>query len=140
MLLTIVHMRFPSEINWQNFDFEKYPLAATAAYSDVILKPGDLLFIPRWCWHLVMAVDASTAASWMAVNRPPPKTHRTSDSSTCPGGYGGLREYTHTMSVSFWWGPRIELELDFGVGVGVGVGMGVDVDSGPAIGATSAPL
>jgi hypothetical protein len=126
MLFTIVLIRFLSEINWQNFDFEKYPLAANAAYSDVILKPGDLLFIPRWCWHLVMAVDAKTAASWMAVNSPPTRTHRTSDSSTYPGGYGGyedyggyggFREYTHTMSVSFWWGPRIELELDVGVDV-----------------------
>jgi Cupin superfamily protein len=30
-------------------------------YSEAVLGPGDALYIPRWTWHFVQAIDAPSA-------------------------------------------------------------------------------
>jgi hypothetical protein len=49
-----------------------------AAYCDVLLQPGDLLFVPRGWWHFVQAIPEDT------------DTHT----------------HTHCFSLSFWWDRR----------------------------------
>ncbi len=40
-------------------DFSKYPLLKKAQYTEVILGPGDMLFIPSNCWHYVRSLTTS---------------------------------------------------------------------------------
>lgn len=69
-----------------------YRAAQEASYSETVLGPGEMLFIPRGCWHYVLALDAATAAAWRAG-----------------AGWGGPvgEAAGYSASVSLWWGPRI---------------------------------
>jgi hypothetical protein len=40
-----------SPVDVEQYDPLEYPLFATAAYTECILKPGDTLFIPDGCWQ-----------------------------------------------------------------------------------------
>ncbi len=44
-----------------NFDATAFPLFAGMPYSETILGPGDSIYIPRWTWHFVVAIDAPSA-------------------------------------------------------------------------------
>ena len=49
------------------------PGAGTGAAGtclECILGPGDMLFVPRWWWHFVTAIDESTALQWEQQLRP----------------------------------------------------------------------
>ena len=48
-----------SPIDVENYDQKEYPLFGEAVYTDVILKPGDSLFIPEGCWHYVRSLSCS---------------------------------------------------------------------------------
>ena len=50
-----------SALNLLDIDLSQYPLVQCTEYIDVVLCPGDMLFIPRWWWHWVAAVDQATA-------------------------------------------------------------------------------
>jgi hypothetical protein len=40
-----------------------HPLFPTATYQEVILSPGDMLYIPRLSWHYVRAVEPAVNVS-----------------------------------------------------------------------------
>ncbi len=102
-------------------DFELHPLLSTARHSELVLGPGEMLFIPRHCWHFVQAIDRQTAEGWR-------RTHPRSDvlseeaAKNSPAANEGSavefdrqtsplqkeEECEFSLSVSFWWGKRIE--------------------------------
>lgn len=53
-----------SQVNVENPDFEKFPSFANARYSECILKPGEMLFIPPKCWHFVRSLSPSLSISF----------------------------------------------------------------------------
>jgi hypothetical protein len=42
---------------FQPIDFEKFPLFAEAELFEVVLQPGELLYLPRSWWHTFYALD-----------------------------------------------------------------------------------
>lgn len=48
-----------SQIDVENLDFSKFPEAQKAKYSETILGPGEVLFIPQECWHYVRSLSPS---------------------------------------------------------------------------------
>lgn len=46
-----------SEVDFENFSFDDFPLLKRAHISEVILKPGQMLFIPIGWWHHVKSLD-----------------------------------------------------------------------------------
>ncbi|KAK3261393.1 hypothetical protein CYMTET_29699, partial [Cymbomonas tetramitiformis] len=48
-----------SPIRIDSPDFEKYPLFAQAKYTEVILGPGDMLYMPKGIWHYVRSLSTS---------------------------------------------------------------------------------
>lgn len=68
-----------------------------AEYDEVLLRPGDMLFIPRHYWHYCTAVASPTVKSLLqshTVNVESPDIEV--DTSDC-----------FSWSVNFWWGKRI---------------------------------
>ena len=45
-------------------DVEKFPLFPQAIYSEFILHPGQMLYIPPKHWHYVRALDISFSVSF----------------------------------------------------------------------------
>lgn len=81
-------------------EVQKFPLVKEANYSEIVLGPGEMLFIPRYYWHFVVAIDRDTALHWRwkycQNNRKP---------VSLPFADGNTSNYS--FSVSFWWGERI---------------------------------
>ena len=51
-------------------DATEYPLFANAVYAEVLLEPGEMLYIPRRWWHWVTSYDRNIALSiWHAADR-----------------------------------------------------------------------
>src|SRR5580704_6191759 len=51
-------------------DLGVYPLFANAVYAEVLLEPGEMLYIPRRWWHWVTSYDRNIALSiWHAADR-----------------------------------------------------------------------
>lgn len=44
---------------------KKYPRLKDATVYNVILNPGDMIFMPRNCWHYTRYLDASTSATFV---------------------------------------------------------------------------
>ena len=76
------------------------PLTQHARYLDTVLFPGEMLFIPRHCWHFITAVNRDTAISFRR-NEGIIDGHDADGEADHPYGV--------TCSVSFWWGSRIEV-------------------------------
>ncbi len=109
-----------SQVDLMNIDHKQFPLVASAQYSEHVLVPGEMLFIPRWCWHLVQAIDKDTALRWREARGHAAvgpvrdikcettgsecSVERTGDSAS--GAVTGVAEFS--ISVSFWWGQRLE--------------------------------
>lgn len=55
---------FYSEIDSLNPDLVKYPLLSKVRFIDVILEPGEVLFIPVGWWHCVKALEMSINVSF----------------------------------------------------------------------------
>ena len=125
-----------SQIDVCAIDPTRYPLALQCDYFETILGPGDMLFIPRWYWHFVAAVDATTAYTWNnshitvsdTVNLSIGQEHSSigsdsgssssssssssgssssSSSSSSSGSSSTNSDVEYSFSVSFWWGKRI---------------------------------
>jgi hypothetical protein len=52
-----------SEVDFENPDFERYPLFHHVAPIEVIAGPGDALFIPVGWWHHVRSLETSISVS-----------------------------------------------------------------------------
>jgi len=53
-----------SEINCEKEDYEMYPLAKDAIFVEVILFPGDALYIPAKAWHYVRSLSTSISMNY----------------------------------------------------------------------------
>lgn len=57
-----------SPVDLRNIDTEKYPLATQATPIELILEPGDTLFIPLGWWHQVESLDVSISITMTNFN------------------------------------------------------------------------
>jgi len=53
-----------SEVDCERENLIKHPLALSAPYREVLLLPGDCLFIPSWTWHYVRALSTSISVNY----------------------------------------------------------------------------
>eukprot|EP01026_Neomeris_dumetosa_P015123 TRINITY_DN1570_c0_g2_i3.p1 TRINITY_DN1570_c0_g2~~TRINITY_DN1570_c0_g2_i3.p1 ORF type:complete len:372 (-),score=62.36 TRINITY_DN1570_c0_g2_i3:73-1188(-) len=53
-----------SQVDVRNVDKDRFPLFANAQYVDVVLRPGQMLFIPQKWWHYVQSLSVSFSVSF----------------------------------------------------------------------------
>lgn len=53
-----------SELDAENIDFEKYPLAKNAKFYHLKLQEGDALYIPPKWWHFIRSLNKSFSVSF----------------------------------------------------------------------------
>ena len=53
-----------SEVDVEAPDLSRHPLFAEAAYEEVVLRPGEMLFIPARTWHYVRGLSTSWSISF----------------------------------------------------------------------------
>ncbi len=53
-----------SEVDCELEDFAKHPLCKDAVYTEVILFPGDCLYIPSRHWHYVRSLSTSASVNY----------------------------------------------------------------------------
>ncbi|ERT08295.1 cupin-like domain protein [Lyngbya aestuarii BL J] len=58
------HVGVFSQVDPENPDFNKYPLYRNIKPIELILKPGEVIFIPVGWWHHVRALDVSISVSF----------------------------------------------------------------------------
>ncbi|EAW38021.1 cupin-like domain-containing protein [Lyngbya sp. PCC 8106] len=58
------HLGVFSQVDPENPDFKKYPLYQNIKPIELILKPGEVIFIPVGWWHHVRALDVSISVSF----------------------------------------------------------------------------
>ena len=58
------HYHCYSEIDMDNIDYARYPLFQKANVMELILEPGEILFLPIGCWHYVRGLDISITMSF----------------------------------------------------------------------------
>jgi hypothetical protein len=56
--------RYYSEVDPEHPDPEKFPLFPNASVADIIVGPGDILFIPAGWWHWVRSLDISISVTF----------------------------------------------------------------------------
>lgn len=57
-----------SEVDYDRVDLDRFPLYANVTPIEVILHPGQMLFIPRGWWHHVRSLDKSISVSNIAYD------------------------------------------------------------------------
>lgn len=45
-------------------DLEQFPRFAEAQYREVLLRPGDALFMPQGLWHYVRSLTTSVSINY----------------------------------------------------------------------------
>jgi len=56
-------------VDIENPDFERFPKFKNAKSVETLLNPGDVLFLPPYWFHHVIAVDFSTSVNfWYVMN------------------------------------------------------------------------
>jgi ribosomal protein L16 Arg81 hydroxylase len=58
------HVGVFSEVDLKNPDFEKHPLFQKATVLELVLQPGEVLFIPVGWWHFVESLDPAVSVSF----------------------------------------------------------------------------
>lgn len=53
-----------SQVDVENPDLEKFPSFAKATYSECVLHPGEMLYIPPKYWHFVRSLSPSLSVSF----------------------------------------------------------------------------
>ena len=43
--------------NYQNPDYEKYPLFKNAKGTSVVVNPGETVYVPKGCWHTARSIE-----------------------------------------------------------------------------------
>lgn len=51
-----------SQVDFDNPDYERFPAFKDARGVEAILRPGDVLYIPRCWWHMVHSLDELTVS------------------------------------------------------------------------------
>jgi hypothetical protein len=74
-----------------------FPIASELPFCECILGPGDCLFLPKWYWHFVQAVDLETTKEWRLINGLGIDDNEFID-----------RPSDFSFSISFWWGKRCD--------------------------------
>ena len=54
---------YHSDVDFENYSLQDYPLLRDACIAEVTVNPGDLLFIPLGWWHHVKALDISVTVT-----------------------------------------------------------------------------
>lgn len=57
-----------SQVDLEKPDFERFPLFSSATALDVVLEPGDVLYVPSLWFHHVIAVEMSFSVSVWSRN------------------------------------------------------------------------
>lgn len=53
-----------SAVDVESPDLDAHPLFAAAEWSEVVLGPGEMLFVPSRCWHYVRSLSTSFSISF----------------------------------------------------------------------------
>jgi Cupin-like domain len=53
-----------SDVNWLNPDFGQHPLFRHVHSIDIVLQPGEALFLPVGWWHYIRSLDPSLSISF----------------------------------------------------------------------------
>jgi lysine-specific demethylase 8 len=53
-----------SDVDCEMEDFDQHPLVRECNYQEVLLLPGDCLFIPCRCWHYVRSLSTSISINY----------------------------------------------------------------------------
>jgi len=59
------HLGVHSEVNCEAPDYERHPLFRNVTKTEIILDPGEVLFLPVGWWHHVRALDVSITVSFV---------------------------------------------------------------------------
>lgn len=81
--------------------YEQNPEGRELPYEEYILGPGDSLYLPKWYWHFIQAIDRETASKWFQCNS---LNNRVINKEE----YANDADVEYSFSVSFWWGKRCE--------------------------------
>ena len=58
-----------SEVKCEEEDLQKHPLVSKAKYTELVLNPGDGVYIPAGCWHYVRSLSTSfSVSSYMHIS------------------------------------------------------------------------
>ena len=58
------HLGVYSEVDCESPDYERYPLFRDVSRMEVLLEPGEVLFVPVGWWHHVRSLDVSVGLSF----------------------------------------------------------------------------
>lgn len=61
---TYNHLHCYTPVDGRNIDFDRYPALRNATIQEVILGPGEILFLPVGYWHFVEGLDISCTMSF----------------------------------------------------------------------------
>ena len=93
-------------------EFKGKEVVQSAKYSDILLEPGDMLYIPRWYWHFIASISEPEKTHQIGEKRKLPLAHDgdCNDDQGHHDGNGNSKKASppHVFSVSFWWGERKE--------------------------------
>lgn len=69
-----------SSVNADDYDQGRFPEFAKVDAMYAVLEPGDMMFIPRGCWHYVRAIDPSISVNnfgidWKSFVRDKPREY-----------------------------------------------------------------
>jgi lysine-specific demethylase 8 len=53
-----------SAVEVESPNLEAHPLFEQAMYTETVLAPGEMLFIPAKCWHYVRSLSTSFSVSF----------------------------------------------------------------------------
>jgi hypothetical protein len=53
-----------SDVDCEQEDYKTFPLAKDVKYEEVLLLPGDALFIPARAWHYVRSLSTSVSVNY----------------------------------------------------------------------------
>jgi ribosomal protein L16 Arg81 hydroxylase len=53
-----------SDLDCEQEDWQKHPKSKSARFQEVMLLPGDLLYIPARTWHYVRSLSTSISVNY----------------------------------------------------------------------------
>jgi hypothetical protein len=59
------HLHCYAQVDGQRIDLERFPLMREARLIDVVIHPGDLLFLPIGWWHYVEGLQATVTMTYI---------------------------------------------------------------------------